>query len=163
MFQRKLSIRLLYIINFQEFFRLFQLELTGKATPQFVERKWSLPVTAFYTIVVVYQLSGSSSITWKRDDRKTTLHFVESAWSVSARASYTIALYHQLSGICSINWNADDRKSDTAICQKGKKRLGNIFMYDCCLSSIVMTFIDYLKCRWLENRHLNMSKRREVF
>ena len=71
MFQQQLSIGLLYINNCQYLHRLFGVELTGKATPHFVKRPWSISVTALYTIVVYHQLSGSSSNIWNGNDRKS--------------------------------------------------------------------------------------------
>ena len=122
-FQQQLYIGLLYINNCQYLHRIFEMEMTGKATPHFVKRPWSVSVATLYTIVVYHQLSRSSSIFW----------------------------------------NADDMKSDTSNCQDGMKRFSKCFKYDCCISPIVRIFKDYLKWRWQEKRHLNMSKRREVF
>ena len=42
-----------------------------KRQPKFVKSTWSFSVTAFYTIVVYYQLSGSSSFIWNGVDRKS--------------------------------------------------------------------------------------------
>ena len=223
------------------------MELTGKATPQYVKTAWSVSVTALFTIVVYHHLSGSSSRVRNRDDRKidtsknqnvvkcfsdsfiydccissfvrilidyfkkskkrwqeerhlnlsklrqviqlqlcirllyiincqdlqrllemektgiSTPRFVEGAWSVSVVDLYTAVVYHQLSGSSSIIWNGDDRKCDTSFCRKSVKCFSNSFIYDCYISSIDRIFPDYLKCRWQENQHLKMSKRREVF
>ena len=193
------------------------MEMTGKATPQFVERVWSVSPTTSYRIVVYHQLSGSSPIIWNADDRKSdtsncrdgmkcfsnsfiydccissivrtfmdylkwrwqekrppnyfkgraTPQIVATAWSVSVTALYMIVVYHQLSGPSWIIWNGDDRRSDPQIISKAVNGeaapFSNSFIYDCCISSIVRIFFDFLKCRWQEKGHLNMSKRREVF
>ena len=123
MYQWQIYVRLLIIIFCQDLHRILEMEKTGKATPQYVKRAWSVSATTFFRIVVYQQLSVSSSIIWK--------------------------------GV--------DRKSDTSLCQKARKYFSNSFIYDCCISSFVRIFIDFLKCRWQEKRHLNMSKRREVF
>ena len=70
-FRKQLYSRLLYNINCQDPHGFFGREMTGKATPQFVGRAWSVSVTALYKIVVYHQLSGSSSIIWNGDDRKS--------------------------------------------------------------------------------------------
>ena len=70
-FQQQLSIWLLYIIFFQEFRRIFEMEMTGKATVQFVERACSVSAAAFNTIAVYHQFSGISSIIWNGFDRKS--------------------------------------------------------------------------------------------
>ena len=95
--------------------------------------------------------------------RKATPQFVERAWSVQATALYTIAVYHQFSGFSSIIWNGVDRKTDTSICRKIVKSFSNSFMYNCCSLSVVRIFIDYLKKRWQEKPHFNLSKVCEVF
>ena len=123
MYQYHLHTGLLHIINYQYSHRLIEMEMTGKATPQFVERVWSVSATTLYRIVVYQQLSVSSSIFW----------------------------------------NGDDKKSEILLCQKAMKCFSNSFIYDCCICSIVRIFFDFLKCRWQEKGHLNMSKRREVF
>ena len=69
-FQWQLYIRLLKIIICQDLHRIFEMEMTGKATPHIVKRAWSVSVTPLYTIVEYHQLSGSSSIVWNGDDRK---------------------------------------------------------------------------------------------
>ena len=111
------------MINCQDLHRLFEMEMTGKATTQFVKKAWSVSVTALYTIVEYHHLSGSSPNIW----------------------------------------NGDVRKSNTSICQEGMKCFSYSFVYDCCISSIIRIFIEYLKRRWQEKRHLNLPKRREVF
>ena len=70
-FRKQLYSRLLYNINCQDPHGFFGREMTGKATPHFVGRAWSVSVTALYKIVVYHQLSGSSSIIWNGDDRKS--------------------------------------------------------------------------------------------
>ena len=107
----------------QDLHRIFELEMTGEVTPQFVERSWCVSVTALNTIFVYHQLSGSSSIIW----------------------------------------NTDDKKIGTSICRKGVKCFTNSFIYDCCSSSFVRIFIGYLKRKWQEKRHHDLSKRREMF
>ena len=69
-FRWQLYIRLLIIIFCQDFHRIFEMEITGKATLQFVKMAWSVSVTAMYTIVFYHQLSGSSWIIWNGDDSK---------------------------------------------------------------------------------------------
>ena len=234
---------MLFVINCQDLHRIFELEMTGKLTTQFVETAWSVAVTALYTIVVYHQLSGSSSNIWNGDDKKNdtwncrkgvkcfsniytydcclssfvsifidylkwrwqekqqhnlskrrevlqsqlyirllyiincqdfhgifememtgkaTTHFVERSRSVAVTALYTIVVYHQLSGSSSNIWNGDDKKIHTSNCRKGLKFFSNSYSYDCCLSSFVSIFIDYLKWRWQEKQQHNLSKRREV-
>ena len=70
-FQYQLYIRLFYIIIYQDLHRLFEMQMTRKATPQFVKRPWSVSVTALYTIVLYHHLSGSSSVVWNADDKKS--------------------------------------------------------------------------------------------
>ena len=70
-FQLQLYIGLLCIINCQDLLRLFEMEMTGKATPEFVQSSWSVSVTALYTIVEYHHLSGSSPNIWNGDDRKS--------------------------------------------------------------------------------------------
>ena len=120
-FQLQLYIRLLYIINYQDLHRVFEMEMTGKATPQFAETAWNVSKTALLTIVVYNQLSGSSWVFWKRDDRKSDTSFVGRAWSVSVTALNTFVVYHQLSGSSSNIWNGEVRKSNTSIYQEGMK------------------------------------------
>ena len=150
-------------MNSQDLHRKFEIEMTGWATPQFVESAWSAPVTALNTIVVYHQLSGSSSNIWNGDDRKIDTSICRKMWSVSVTALYTFVVYHQFSGSSSVNWNGDDRKSDASICWKGLRCFSNNLIYDCCILSIVRIFIEYLKWRWQQNWHLNLSKGREVF
>ena len=69
--------RLLYITNNQDLHRLFEIETTGEAAPQFVEKSWSVSKTALLTIVVYHQLSGSSWIIWNGDDRKSDNSFCQ--------------------------------------------------------------------------------------
>ena len=154
---------MLYIIICQDLHRLFEMEMTRKFTPQFVETAWSVSVTALNTIVVYQQLLGASSDFWNGDDRKATRQFVEGAWSVSVTALFTVVVQHKLSGPSSTIWNTDDGESDTSVCRKGVKWFSNSFKYDCCISSFVRTFIDYLKWRGQENWHLKLSKGLEVF
>ena len=89
---------------------------------------------------------------------KAAPHIVKGAWSISVTALYTIVDYHHLSGFSPNIWNGDDRKSDTSICQEGMKCFSNSFTYDCCISSLVMIFIDYLKWRWQEKRQPQFVK-----
>ena len=117
-FQWQLCVRLLNIVICQDLHRIFELEMTGKATPQFVKSSWSVSVTALYTIVEYHHLSGSSP------------NF----------------------------WNGDDRKSDTSVCQEGMKCFSNSFTYDCCISSNVRIFMEYLKWRWQEKRQPKFVK-----
>ena len=70
-FQLQLYIRLLYIIIYQDLHRIFEIEMTGEAIPQFVEKAWSVSKTALLTIVVYHQLSGASWSFRKIDDRKS--------------------------------------------------------------------------------------------
>ena len=90
-------------------------------------------------------------------------HLSEKAWSVSVPSFYRIVAYHQLSVFSSINCNGDDRKSDTSICQKAMKCFSNSFIYDCFISSFIRIFMDYLKWRRQDKRHLTFLKRREVY
>ena len=94
---------------------------------------------------------------------KATPQFVKRAQSVSVTALYTIVQYHHLSASSPNFWNEDDRKSDTSICQKSMKCLSDSFIYDCWISSFVRIFTEYLKWRWQEKQHLNLSKGHEVF
>ena len=99
---------------------------------------------------------------WRWQEKRQP-HFVKSTWSDLVTALYTIVVYHHLSWSSSIIWNGDDSKVDTSICQEHMKWFTNRFLYDCCISSLVMIFIDYLKWRWQEKRHLNLSRGLEVF
>ena len=238
-FQWQIYIRLLNIIICQDLHRIFEMEMTGRATPHLVKRAWSVSVTALFTSVEQHHLSGSPPNFWNGDDRKSdasvcqegmkcfsnsfiydccissivrsfivflkwswqekrrlnlskwhevfqwqlcirlfyniscqdlhrlfememtgkaTPQFVKSSWSVSVTALYTIVEYHHLSGSSPKIWNGDDRKSDTSICQEGMKRFSNSFIYDCCISSIVRIFMEYLKWRWQEKRQPKFVK-----
>ena len=95
--------------------------------------------------------------------RKATPRFVEMAWNVSVTALYTIVVYHQLSGSSSNIRIGEDRKSDTSLCQKAMKFFSSSLIYDRCISSIVRIFMDYLKWRRQDKRHLTFLKRREVY
>ena len=162
-FQQQLYIRFLDIINCRDLHRLFEIEMTKKSAPQFVERAWCVSLTASITIAVYHHLSGSSLVILNGDDKRTaTPRFVKNAWNVSVTALYTIVVNHQLSGSSLKNWNGKDRKSDKSICRKGVKCFTNSFIYDCRITSIDRIFTDILKWRWQEKRHHNLSKRREV-
>ena len=220
------------------------MERTGRPTPQFVERAWSVSVTALITIFVYHQLSWSSSIFGDRDDRKSdtsvcrkgvkcfsnsftydccfssfvriftknlkgrwqekrelnmskrrevlqkqlflrllysiicqdihrifwkeiagkaNIQYVETAWSVSVTALHTIVVYHHLSGSSPNILKGDSRKSEHSICRNGVKCFSNGFIDKCCISSFVRIFVEFLKWRWQEKRHLKLSLRREVF
>ena len=89
---------------------------------------------------------------------KATPQIVKRAWRFPVTALYTIVEYHHWSGSSPNIWNGDDRKSDTSICQEGMKCFSNSFIYDCCISSLVMIFIDYLKWRWQEKRQPQFVK-----
>ena len=132
--------------------------MTGKATPQFVKRACNVLVTALYTIVQNLHCQDLHRLFEMEMTGKATPQFVKRAWSVSVTALYTIFVYHQLSGSSSIIWNGDDRKSDTANCLKGMKCFSYSFLYDCCISSIVRIFIDFLKWRWQEKRQPQFVK-----
>ena len=94
---------------------------------------------------------------------ETTPKLFERAWSVSVTALNTIVVYHQLSGFLSNIGKGDNRKIDISVSRNGVKCISDSFMYDCCISSIVRIFIEYLKWRWQEKRYHNLSNRREVF
>ena len=161
------SVTALYTIvqnhHCQDLQRFFEMEMTGKATPQFVKRAWSVLVTAFYTIVQIDHCQDLQRLFEMEITGKVTPQFVKMAWSVSVTALYTIVEYHHFSGSSPNIWNGDDRKSDTLMCQEGMKCFSNSFIYDCCISSVVKIFVDYLKWRWQENRHLILSRGNELF
>ena len=140
-FQQPLYIGLFYINNCQYLHRKFAIEMTGKATPHFVKRPWSVSVAALYTIVVYHQLSGSSWFFEMQMTGKATPQIAETAWSVSVTALYTIVIYHQLSGSSWIIWNGDDRRSGISPFWKGVKCISTIFKQDCCISSIISILI----------------------
>ena len=204
-FQWQLYIRLLFIIFCQDLRRTFEMEMTGKATLQFVGAAWRVSVKALNTIVVYHQMSGSSSTFNKGDDRKSGTSFCRKGmkcfsnsfiydccmssivrifidylkwrWQEKETSKCrscvkffnnsfvydTIVVNHHLSGSSSNVWNGDDKKSDSSICWNGGKCFNKSFIYDCCLSSFVRIFAEYSRWRWQDKRHLNMSKRREVF
>ena len=153
------------IINRPDLHHIFQKEVTGKARPRIVERAWSVLVTALCTIVAYHQFSGSSTINWNGDDRKSDSSICRKGVKCFNNSFVydTIVVYHHLSGSSSIISKGDVRKKDTSFCRKCVKCFSNSFMHDCCISSILRVFNDCLKWRWQEKRQLNMSKRREVF
>ena len=81
----------------------------------------------------------------KRWQEERHLNLSKRAWKDSVTALYTIVVYHQFSGSSSNIWNGVDRKSNTWIFWVVVKCFSNSFLYDCCISSIVRIFMEYLK------------------
>ena len=152
------------IINCQDLHRRFEKEMKGKATSfcrkgvkcfsnSFIHDCWISSIVGIFT----------EYLKWRWQEKRQ-LNFWNGMKCFSNSFVYdTIGVYHQLSKSSSIVWNRDDRKGDTSLCQKRMKCLNDIFINDCCLSSFVRIFTEYLKRRWQEKRHLNLTKGHEVF